>query len=103
VHEEHPDTPHIIGLEQYQSVYKESIQNPSGFWGKTARELITWHKDFTTVKSGSFTYGDMAWFADGELSPCYNLVDRHAIKNPDAVQSSNLFQADIIGRNHLRS
>ncbi len=82
---DHHPNPHIVGLEQYQSVYKESIQNPNGFWGKLARELITWDKDFATVRSGSFTHGDMAWFADGTLSPCYNLVDRHAVKNPDSV------------------
>ena|SRR5579859_5313464 len=82
--EKHP-TPHIHGLEEYQKIYKQSIQNPSEYWGTVARELVTWHKDFKTVKSGSFTHGDMAWFADGELSPCYNLVDRHAIKNPDSV------------------
>jgi acetyl-CoA synthetase len=85
----HPE-PHVHGLEEYQSLYKESIQNPNEFWGKTARDLVTWHKDFTTVKTGSFAHGDMSWFADGELSPCYNLVDRHAIKNPDAVCSSFL-------------
>jgi acetyl-CoA synthetase len=82
---EDQNVPHIHGLEQYQELYKESIQDPTKFWGNLARELITWHKEFTTVKNGSFTYGDMSWFADGELSPCYNLVDRHAIKNPDSV------------------
>lgn len=88
---EHPElrqdqnTPHVHGLEQYQEVYKESIQNPTKFWGNLGRDMITWHKDFTHVKSGSFTHGDMAWFLDGELSPCYNLVDRHALKNPDNV------------------
>jgi len=72
-------------LEQYQKKYKESIENPNKFWGELARELITWHKPFTHVKAGSFTHGDMTWFADGELSPCYNLVDRHALKHPDNV------------------
>jgi hypothetical protein len=33
----------------------------------------------------------MAWFADGRLSPCYNMVDRHAIKNPDSVNSPPYF------------
>jgi len=85
---EDQNIPHVHGLEEYQEVYKESIQNPTKFWGNLAREMITWHKDFTTVKHGSFTYGDMAWFPDGELSPCYNLVDRHAMKDPDSVLSA---------------
>jgi acetyl-CoA synthetase len=77
--------PHINGLEEYQKLYKNSIENPTQFWGGLAKDLITWHKDFNTVKSGSFKHGDMAWFPDGELSACYNLVDRHAMKDPDAV------------------
>jgi acetyl-CoA synthetase len=86
---QHHPTPHVHGLEDYQKLYKHSIQNPNEFWGDLARDLITWHKDFSTVRSGSFTHGDMAWFPDGELSPCYNLVDRHAIKNPDSVRSNS--------------
>ena len=82
---DHHPLPHVHGLEEYQRVYKESIQNPEQFWGTFARDLITWHKDFQTVKSGSFIHGDMAWFPDGELSPCYNLLDRHAYRDPDAV------------------
>ena len=82
--DEHP-TPHVHGLEEYQKVYKESIENPTKFWGNLARDLVTWDKDFNFVRSGSFAHGDMTWFADGRLSPCYNLVDRHALKNPDAV------------------
>jgi acetyl-CoA synthetase len=82
---ENQNLPHVHGLEQYQKTYKDSLENPDEFWGNMARNTITWHKDFSIVKSGGFEYGDMAWFPDGELSPCFNLVDRHAIKNPDSV------------------
>lgn len=95
--ENHP-TPHVHGLEEYQEKYKESIQNPTKFWGELARDLITWHKDFSTVRNGTFTHGDMAWFPDGELSPSYNLVDRHAIKNPDSV--AIIYEADEPGQGY---
>jgi len=66
-------------------MYKESIEEPDKFWGKMARELLTWERDFQTVHSGSFENGDNAWFLEGRLNASYNCVDRHAIKNPDKV------------------
>jgi acetyl-CoA synthetase len=79
----HPSKPHLSGLEEYQTLYHESITEPEKFWGRNARELLTWTRDFQTVHSGTFENGDNAWFLEGQLNACYNCVDRHAIKNPD--------------------
>lgn len=84
----HPSQPHISGIEHYNELYKESIENPDLFFGKLARELLTWDRDFETVSSGSFEHGDIAWFLEGRLNASYNLVDRHAAKNPDKVSST---------------
>lgn len=88
----HPSKPHLSGLDEYKKLYKESIDHPDKFWGKMARELITWEKDFHTVHSGSFTNGDNAWFLEGRLNASYNCVDRHAFKNPD--QPAIIYEAD---------
>ncbi|KAK3293241.1 uncharacterized protein B0H64DRAFT_208847 [Chaetomium fimeti] len=80
------------GLEEYQQLYKESITEPTKFWGRLARELLTWHKDFQTVSSGSLTNGDVAWFLEGELNASYNCVDRHAFKDPNRV--AIIYEAD---------
>ena len=79
-------------------MHKESIENPTEFWGKQARELITWTKPFTTVLNGGFDEGDQAWFLEGELNPCYNLVDRHAIAKPDSV--AIIYEADDAGEGY---
>ena len=50
-----------------------------------ARELLSWHRDFSVVKHGSFEDGNLAWFLDGELNVSYNCVDRHALATPDKV------------------
>lgn len=81
----HPSQPHINGIEHYRELYKESIENPDKFFGNLARELLTWDTDFKTVSSGSFEHGDIAWFLEGKLNASYNLVDRHAAKNPNKV------------------
>ncbi|KAK3320932.1 acetate-CoA ligase [Cercophora scortea] len=88
----HPSKPHLANLEEYQQLYKESITEPDQFWGRQARELLSWSKDFQTVHSGSLANGDNAWFLEGELNASYNCVDRHAIKNPDKV--AIIYEAD---------
>ncbi|KAK1772448.1 acetyl-CoA synthetase [Phialemonium atrogriseum] len=90
--EKHPSKPHLSGLEEYQQLYKESITEPDKFWARQARELLTWERDFQTVRSGSLDNGDTAWFLEGRLNASYNCVDRHAFKNPDKV--AIIYEAD---------
>ncbi|CEJ00764.1 Putative Acetyl-coenzyme a synthetase [Rhizopus microsporus] len=78
-------TPHISSMEQYRSMWKESVEDSDKFFGNLARDLLTWDKPFTKVSHGSFETGDVAWFIDGELNACYNAVDRHALKNPNKI------------------
>ncbi|KAI7855293.1 acyl-activating enzyme [Circinella umbellata] len=78
-------TPFVNSLEQYKSMWTESVEQPEKFFGNLARELLTWSKPFETVQHGSFETGDVAWFLEGELNASYNCVDRHALKNPDKV------------------
>lgn len=73
-------------------MYKESITEPDKFWGRNARELLTWSRDFQTVHSGSLLNGDNAWFVEGQLNASYNCVDRHAFKNPD--KTAIIYEAD---------
>ncbi|EFW98872.1 acetyl-coenzyme a synthetase [Grosmannia clavigera kw1407] len=89
---EHPSKPHLSGLDEYKTLYEESIRQPDQFWGRQARELLTWQRDFQTVRSGSLVNGDVAWFLEGQLNASYNLVDRHAFKDPDRV--ALIYEAD---------
>ncbi|KAI0995087.1 Acetyl-coenzyme A synthetase [Podosphaera aphanis] len=88
----HPSKPHLNGMEEYQTLYEESITNPSQFWGRLARELLAWQRDFQTVHSGSLSNGDNAWFLEGQLNASYNCVDRHAFKNPE--KPAVIYEAD---------
>jgi acetyl-CoA synthetase len=82
-------------MDQYAAMYKESIESPSTFWGKLARELLWWERDFETVNTGSLATGDSAWFLEGRLNASYNCVDRHAIKDPNKV--AIIYEADEPG------
>ncbi|KAH9644510.1 hypothetical protein HF086_006043 [Spodoptera exigua] len=60
---------------EYQEAYRRSIDDPEGFWGEVAQEL-EWTKPWERVLDNSnppFT----KWWVGGEMSVCYNAVDRH--------------------------
>jgi propionyl-CoA synthetase len=66
-------------------VLRHSLEDPESFWAHQAEHLY-WHKKPSTVlrrgektlKNG-VTHPDWAWFPDGEISTCYNCVDRHVL------------------------
>ncbi len=66
-----------ISPEQYDMLYQQSMNDPEGFWLRTAQRLA-WFSPPTKADESSFE-GDIniKWFADGVLNACYNCVDRH--------------------------
>lgn len=66
-------------------MHQLSVREPDAFWGNLARELLTWERDFHTVKSGSLIEGNASWFLGGKLNASFNCVDRHALKDPNKV------------------
>ncbi|KAK3360275.1 hypothetical protein B0T25DRAFT_473477, partial [Lasiosphaeria hispida] len=73
------------------AVQHHSLTDPESFWGHQA-EHLHWHKKPSAVltrTSKSLPSGDehdhWTWFPDGEISTCYNCVDRHVLAgNGDA-------------------
>jgi acetyl-CoA synthetase len=94
--EKHKAGPHLKSLDEYKTLYQESITKPDEFWARMARDLLTWERDFQTVRSGSFVNGDAAWFLEGKLNASYNCVDRHAFKTPD--KPAIIFESDEPGK-----
>lgn len=88
----HPKKPHLNDIAHYKELYEESIKKPHQFWGKHAKELLSWDRPFETVHSGSFEHGDNAWFLEGRLSASYNCVDRWAAKHPE--KAAIIYEAD---------
>lgn len=77
--------PFVDSFDQYKSLWQESVDHPSEFFAKAAREYIHWDTDFQTTCTGDFENGNVAWFVEGELNAAYNCVDRHAFKTPDKI------------------
>ncbi|KAI9892071.1 MAG: acetyl-CoA synthetase [Vezdaea aestivalis] len=88
----HPSKPHLRDLEEYKTLYQESITSPDTFWARLARSLLSWDRDFQTVHAGSLKDGSNAWFLEGQLNASYNCVDRHAFATPD--KPAIIYEAD---------
>ncbi|QIQ85404.1 acetate--CoA ligase [Erythrobacter sp.] len=70
------DKPTHCVSEQYNAMYRRSIEDPDGFWLEQA-ERLDWFA--APSKGGEWSWDpvDIKWFADGSLNLCHNAVDRH--------------------------
>ena len=67
---------HIKSLDEYEKLYKQSIEDPETFWANAARELH-WFKEWDKVLEWDLPWAK--WFVGGKTNLCYNCVDRHAL------------------------
>ncbi|MCB2086036.1 MAG: acetate--CoA ligase, partial [Sphingomonadaceae bacterium] len=70
--------------EQYDALYRQSVEDPDGFWLDQAKRL-DWYS--APTKGGDWSYDpvEIEWFADGKLNLCYNAVDRHLDTRADST------------------
>jgi acetyl-CoA synthetase len=67
---------HIKSLEEYEALYKKSIEDPEAFWAAAAEELH-WFKPWDKVLDWNLPWA--RWFVGGKMNLSYNCVDRHAL------------------------
>jgi acetyl-CoA synthetase len=71
---------HVKSVEEYEAMYRRSVEQPEEFWAEAAGELewfAPWTKVLEPGKDGS-GFG-AKWFVDGKLNVSHNCVDRHAL------------------------
>lgn len=66
---------HINSREQYDAMYKESIENPEKFWGDIAEEFV-WKKKWDRVLNWD-NAPFARWFDGAKLNITENCLDRH--------------------------
>lgn len=81
---------HVRSFEQYQELYKHSLENPQQFWGSIAKQFH-WETEanpkdffsynFDVTKGPIFT----KWMTGSSTNISYNLLDRN-VKNGLADQ-----------------
>ncbi len=84
-------TPTHCTPEQYETLYRASVETPDAFWLEQARRL-----DWTRAPTvgGEWSYDPVAirWFANGTLNLCHNAVDRHLAEHAD--RTALIFEPD---------
>ena len=82
----------ISGMDAYRTLVAEAEHDYEGFWGRLAKETLSWKKPFTKVldesKAPFYT-----WFEDGELNASYNSLDRH-VEAGHGQRTAIVFEAD---------
>ena len=66
---------YISSFDQYQKLYRESIENPEEFWSQQASELLVWRKKWKSVLEWKEPFAQ--WFVGGKLNVSENCLDRH--------------------------
>ncbi|QRN95435.1 acetate--CoA ligase [Archangium violaceum] len=74
----------VKSLDEYRRLYRQSIEDPVGFWGEQAKRLDWFHPP-TNVLDVDLQEVDFSWYGGGRINACHNAVDRHLQKHPDKV------------------
>ncbi len=85
-----------VTAEQYEAMYRRSVEDPEGFWAEQAEKYITWFEKWDNVLD--WDYKDeirIRWFENGKLNACYNCLDRHLESRGD--QTAIIWEGDDPG------
>jgi acetyl-CoA synthetase len=76
-----------IDADLYQTMYRRSIEDPSGFWAEQAEQFVTWFRKWDKVMDYSYDAENLhiQWFAGGKLNVSHNCLDRHLETRGDQV------------------
>ncbi|AZF60170.1 acetate--CoA ligase [Pseudomonas sp. R11-23-07] len=72
-----------LSQEDYQRLYRQSIEQPDTFWANQAKAFLDWMAPWHTVHSADINTGAAQWFAGGQLNVSYNCIDRHLPQRAD--------------------
>ena len=84
--------------EEYQKLYKQSIEDMEGFWDEQAKSL-DWFKPYEKVWEKTDLFPGK-WFVGGKLNVSYNAIDRH-VKAGKGERIALIWEADEPG--HVRT
>ncbi len=86
------DQAYVSSREQYEKMWKESIENPEKFWGGIANDLF-WFKKWDTVNQENFAKAEIKWFLGGKTNISYNCLD-YQVEKGKGDKVAILFQGE---------
>ena len=82
----------LIDPTQYDTMYRQSIEQPDAFWSEQATTFLDWTKPWNQVSEVDMQQGRIAWFNGGELNVSVNCIDRHLPARAD--QTAIIWEGD---------
>ncbi|MCH1526023.1 MAG: acetate--CoA ligase [SAR86 cluster bacterium] len=79
----HSSNPFIKDFDEYQELYKQSIEDPALFFKGLAKENLSWIEDFKTTHNNEFS--DAKWFEGGKTNISVNCIDRHLANDANKI------------------
>jgi acetyl-CoA synthetase len=67
----------IPSMDAYRADHERALNDPEGYWGERAKELIDWFSDFDSVLEADYDKPEFKWFSGGRTNVAYNCLDRH--------------------------
>ena len=77
------DKYNISTKDQYDSIYKDSINDPESFWSEIALRNFIWKSKWEKVLEWDFNHAKVEWFKGAKLNITENCLDRHLEFNSD--------------------
>ncbi len=72
----------IQSPQDYQTIYRKSLDNPEAFWAEVASNFV-WRKKWDSVLHWDFHKPEASWFVGGKLNITENCIDRHLPHHAD--------------------
>lgn len=81
-----------ISPDNYQQMYRQSLDDPESFWSGQAHEFLSWDAPWHTTCKSDMSKGQARWFDGGQLNASVNCIDRHLPAR--AAQTAILWEGD---------
>ena len=81
-----------LSQDDYQRLYRESIEHPSQFWAEQATRFLDFSTPWQTVQRYNLKTGEASWFSGARLNVSYNCIDRHLPHR--ATQTAIIWEGD---------
>ncbi len=75
----------LLNDEEYEQLYKESLDHSEDFWSKQAKEYLDWISPWEKVSESDLTKGEVSWFSGGKINASENCIDRHLEKKSSQI------------------
>jgi acetyl-CoA synthetase len=82
---------HVKSMEEYERLYRRSIDDPEGFWAEQAKALLPWMEPFTQVLEWNEPFAK--WFLGGKTNASVACLDRH-VQGPSKNKAALIWEGE---------